>query len=367
MKARCAGLGQPGFRPFSCIRTASRLRAVFALALWCAASASALTVMSYNVENLFDDIRDGTEYREFDPGKGKWTRESFLLRVQALSEVVRKSTPGGPDILLLQEVENGNALRVLLEKGMRGLGYAWHALVPKKGLATNIAVASRLPIARIRTHAVGPWKNDATMRDILEAQVEVSGHVLYIFNNHWKSKTEGGRATEPSRRESASVLARRIEEILAHDPAADIVAAGDMNESIDEYARAGRRYFTALMPAAENERETPATIGIHLSSQPPPFAGSAACCVLFDPWFELEEAMRGSSAWQGDWLTVDHILLSAGLFDRQGFIYRRASFSALRLPFLLDERGRPRRWAARGGVGGFSDHLPILLTLDFRN
>jgi len=321
--------------------------------------------MSYNVQNLFDDVRDGTEYREFDPGRGKWTSESFLLRVQSLSEVVRKAAPGGPDVLLLQEVENGNALRVLLEKGTRGMGYAWHALVPKKGLAANVAIASRVPIARIRTHAVGPWKNDAAVRDILEAQIEVSGHVLYIFNNHWKSKTEGGRATESSRRESASVLARRIEEILARDPAADIVAAGDLNESIDEQARAGRRYVTALAPAPEADGA--ADGGICISSQAPPFAGSTGRCVLFDPWFEVVESMRGSSAWQGDWLTVDHMLLSAGLFDKQGFSYRRGSFSALRLPFLLDDRGLPRRWAARGGEGGFSDHLPILLTLDFRD
>ena len=76
--------------------------------------AAALTIMSYNVENLFDDVRDGTEYREFDPGRGAWNTESFQLRIKALSEVVRKAVPGGPDILLLQEVENENALQVLL-------------------------------------------------------------------------------------------------------------------------------------------------------------------------------------------------------------------------------------------------------------
>ncbi len=365
MKVRSPGRPRHGRRDFPSAPAAFLLCAVFALAARCAPSASALTVMSYNLQNLFDDVHDGTEYREFDPGRGKWTSESFLLRVQALSEVVRKSTPGGPDILLLQEVENGNALRVFLEKGARGMGYAWHAIVPKKGLAANVAIASRIPIARIRTHAVGPWKNDAAVRDILEAQVEVSGHLLYLFNNHWKSKTEGGKATESSRRDSASVLARRIAEILAQDPAADIVAAGDLNESIDEYTRVGRRYVTALMPAAETGRKTPVTSGIRISSPPPPFPESKDHCVLFDPWFEMEEGLRGSSAWQGDWLTVDHMLLSAGLFDVQGFSYRRRSFSAVKLPFLLDNRGLPRRWDARGG-GGFSDHLPILLTLDIR-
>jgi endonuclease/exonuclease/phosphatase family metal-dependent hydrolase len=347
-------------------RTGRRAGAVFALALWCTASASGLTIMSYNVENLFDDVRDGSEYREFDPGRGKWNSEAFLLRVKDLSEVVRKSMPGGPDILLLQEVENGNALSVFVDRGARGMGYAWHVLVPKKGLAANVAIASRVPISRIRTHAVGPWKNGAAVRDILEAEFQVAGHTLYVFNNHWKSRTEGAAASEASRRESAAVLSGRIGEILSRDPSADIVAAGDMNESTDEYARLGRRMVTALMPAADGARGVPRTGGIHLSAQAPPFAGPAGCCTLFDPWFEMDEARRGSSSWQGAWITPDHMLLSAGLFDRRGFSYRLRSFASLRMPFLLDERGLPRRWDARGGRGGFSDHLPLLLTLDLR-
>ena len=193
----------------------------------------------------------------------------------------------------------------------------------------------------------------------MEAQVEQSGRLLYLFNNHWKSKTGGARATEPSRVDSASVLARRIREILAQDPSADIVAAGDLNESIDEYTRAGRRYLTALMPAGD-DRGPAAAPGILLSMEAPPFAEAAGSCVLFDPWFEMDAAKRGSSAWQGDWLTVDHILLAAGLFDRLGFAYRSRSFTVLRLPFLLDDRGLPRRAV-------FSDHLPVLLTLDFRS
>ena len=344
------------------------LAALF-LGLWCAVCGPALTIMSYNVENLFDDVRDGTEYREFDPGRGKWSTESFLVRVGKLSEVIRKSVPGGPDILLLQEVENGNALRTFVETGARGMGYSWRVLVPKKGLAANVAIVSRLPIARVRTHAVGPWKGAAPVRDILEAQVETAGHLLYLFNNHWKSKTEGARVTEASRRESAAVLARRIGEILAVDPGADIVAAGDLNESVDEYARRGRRSATALMPADEDGRDGPGGPVIYLSATAPPAGGAdgtGARCVLFDPWFEIAPDQRGSSSWQREWLTSDHVLLSAGLFDREGFRYRRGSFIAMRLPFLLDDRGFPLRWTPRGSREGlgFSDHLPILLTLD---
>jgi endonuclease/exonuclease/phosphatase family metal-dependent hydrolase len=341
------------------------LGAVLWLLLCAAASAAALSLMSWNVENLFDDVHNGTEYREFDPGRGRWNTQLFLQRVRTLSEVVRQAVPGGPDILVLQEVENENALATLLDKGTRGMGYRWHVLVPKKGLAANVAIVSRLPIARVLTHSVGPWKGNAPVRDILEAQIETGGGTLYLFDNHWKAKTEGVKATEASRIESASVLSARIREIQAADPGADIVAAGDLNENLDEYPRTGRRSLTALMPCDDPKVAPRTEPVIYLSAAAPAPQASPLRCVLFDPWYELPPASRGSESWHGDWLTPDHILLSAGLFDGRGLRYRPGSFTAVRLPSLVDARGLPRRWVMRAGrEEGVSDHLPLLLVLD---
>ncbi len=333
--------------------------------LSCAVPGGALSLMSWNVENLFDDVKNGTEYREFDPGRGHWNTELFLQRVRTLSEVVRMAVPGGPDVLLLQEVENENALAALIDKGLRGMGYSWHVLVPKKGLTANVAIVSRLAITRVSTHAVAPWKGSAPLRDILEAQIETGGHTLYLFDNHWKSKTEGVKATERSRIQAASTLAARIREIQASDAAADIVAAGDFNENVDDYQRAGRRAATALMPAEDPKGIVRVDPVIYLSATPPVPDAAARRCVLFDPWYELEPASRGSESWQGGWLTPDHILLSAGLFDGQGFHYHRGSFTPVRLPALLDPEGLPRKWIVRAGKEeGVSDHLPLLLVLD---
>jgi endonuclease/exonuclease/phosphatase family metal-dependent hydrolase len=316
-----------------------------------------ITLMSYNVENLFDGERNGTEYAEFDPGKGKWSEECFLLRVESISEVARKAVPGGPDILLLQEVENENALHVLVEKGLKGMGYTALVIVPRKGLAATTAIVSRLPVTRVRSHAVAPWRREVPVRDIVEAEITVDGHTLYVLNNHWKSRAEGVKATEESRRDSAAVLARRVREILARDPAADIIAAGDMNESVDEYRRIGRAYPTALLPESSTAQTGEGCV--LLSADP-------RGCALFDPWLTMDAPDRGSYSYQGEWLTLDHILLSHGLFDQSGFTYRQGSFTALRLPFLLTPDGTPRRWTGFGGDRGYSDHLPILLTIDLR-
>ena len=330
----------------------------FALAVCLCPALAAFSIMSYNVENLFDGVHDGTEFREFDPARGTWSEEMFQVRVTSLAEVIRKAVPGGPDVLLFQEIENKNALDGLVGTGLRGMGYRWSVIVPKKNLTANVAIVSRLPIVRVRTHYVPPWKGAGIVRDVLEAEIAVNGHTLYVLDNHWKSKTEGPKQTEPSRRAAASVLARRIEEILASDPAADIVAAGDMNESFDEYRRIGERYPTALMPFSSTSPGSPGTILLGAGGT------AGAGVVLYEPWYELDQVQGGSYAYQGEWLTVDHMLLSAGMFDTRGFSYRRGSFSPVRQPFLLDPAGLPRRWDGTSGARGLSDHLPIILSID---
>lgn len=322
--------------------------------------------MSYNVENLFDDVDNGTEFREYDPGLGKWTSESFALRVDTIAEVVRKAVPGGPDILLLQEIENENALRALRDRGLAGLGYDFLVMVPKRRLAANVAILSRLPVARVHTWRVGAFER-SPVRDILEIEVEKDGHVLHLLDNHWKSKTDGARRTEISRQESAGVVARRLREIFAADPAADVVVAGDFNENVDEYARAEGAYLTALLPADEDVPVQGRAAGIFLSPHARQLGIVDDRLVLYEPWYELAASERGSYVYRRDWQTTDHILLSPGLFDATGFIYRWGSFRPVRLPFLLQPDGSPRRWNGLKGQRGYSDHLPLLITLDARS
>jgi hypothetical protein len=60
---------------------------------------------------------------------------------------------------------------------------------------------------------------------------------------------------------------------------------------------------------------------------------------------------------------MDHILLSPGLLDSAGMRYRKGSFRVVRFPFLLLPDGTPRKWSHLKGGRGYSDHLPLLVTL----
>ena len=322
-----------------------------------------LTVLCWNVENLFDDVDDGTEFPDYDPGRGRWDTESFRLRVGTLAEAIRKTVPGGPDVLVLQEVENGNALRALVGDALKDLGYAWTAIVAKPRLPANIAVASRVPIARVHTIGISAY-GDNEVRDLLEVEIERDGRLLHVFNNHWKAKSNGARETEPWRIEAACKLGRRIREILAADPSADIVAAGDFNEDLDEWRRAGSTYQVALVPVDDDPPPAFLACSILLADDPADAGLRGPGLALYEPWYEVAPAGRGSYTFQRRWQTVDHVLLSPGLFDDRGFRYRAGSFRVVRLPFLLDPDGTPKRWTNLSGQRGYSDHLPLLVTLD---
>jgi endonuclease/exonuclease/phosphatase family metal-dependent hydrolase len=340
---------------------------ILSILLLCIAACSPrLTVLCWNVENLFDDVDNGTEFPDYDPGRGQWNTECFRLRVDTVAEAIRKAVPGGPDVLVLQEVENENALRALAADALKDLGYAWIAIVAKPYLPANVAVASRVPIARVHTMGISAY-GDNEVRDILEVEIEHDGRLLHVFNNHWKAKSGGTRETEAWRIEAACRLGRRVREILAADPSADIIAAGDFNENVDEWRQAGRLYQVALVPVDDDPPAAFLGCSILLADDPAGAGVRGSGLALYEPWYELAESERGSYSYQRQWQTVDHVLLSPGLFDDRGYRYRRGSFQVVRLPFLLNPDGTPKRWTRLSGQRGYSDHLPLLVTLDAVN
>ena len=138
-----------------------------------------MDVLSYNVENLFDDRDGGLEYAEYRGAR--WGGERYAAKLAAVARAVRSSCPGGPDLVALQEVENQ---RVLSDLGDRlgALGYRYRVFVPQPGAATGVAFLSRLPVLRTHVLSVGSAQRasagEAPLRHIVEIEVECRGHRL---------------------------------------------------------------------------------------------------------------------------------------------------------------------------------------------
>lgn len=355
----------------------------------------ALSILTYNVENLFDDVDNDSEYYEYDPGGGEWSTTDFHTKLVHVAEVLKTAVEGGADIVALQEIENQNTLAILNDEYLKGMRYRYSALIPTREAAVNTAVLSRFPLTQARSHAIR-LEGSEGVRNILEVGISVNESKLVLFNNHWKSKSGGAEQTEALRVEAAGVLARRIRELRDEAPGTDIVAAGDFNENIDEYIRISGAYQTGFIPAEEDvpahyrhkslfytrevlpeprphehDRSEPDDKGREVlpkreptgrapgtPSEPAPSdraRGTPGKVIVYSCWTDIDEP--GSYLYRGSWETIDNILLTRELFDSTGLTYEKASL--VNHSFLLDEKGRPLRWNERLKKG-YSDHLPLV-------
>ena len=327
----------------------------------CGNAGPTLTIVSYNVQNLYDATDDGGEYREFTAAGG-WDDVLYTAKLRAIGSALRRAAPAGADLVALQEVEHAGAARRLVHLELSRQGYRHVAWLPDPRSATGPVVLSKLPVRRVGALWVeGP--PEQPLRPILEVEVALGetsdAPSLFLFNNHWKSRHGGAAETEAYRRRAAATLAARLREIYRADPEADVIVAGDLNVSVDEYERRRGRYVTALMPA-----EATAEGALAVTADVP---SPAAPLALFSPWYDYRGAGRapaGSYRYRGSWETIDHLLLGPGLFDGAGVSYAGSDRFAVVSDGLLDATGGPRRFLRGPQPGGYSDHLPLRLELD---
>jgi hypothetical protein len=367
---------------------ATSLLVFFAIPLaGCAQKATEeFTVVAYNVENLFDVdgvamFRDYTQDEADDPFT--YNRAKMLTKLQNHTAVLKTFNDGaGPEVILFQEFEAdftpettivgfdeflatfsdttvvemigagwkpdyaGISSQAWLLKAMDDEGLSGYsvATVPSKGMDSGIAhanaVFSKFPIVSSTAHEL------VQARDILEVELDVKGHSLWVYVNHWKSGASSPER-EPIRVENARVLRALVDARLAEDLFADIIIGGDLNSHYNH---------STLFP----EMET----GINdvLGSQGNELAiRELEGPDLYNLWFEIEPEARYSEVWRGRRGSLMHLLVTRGLYDTHGIQYVDGSFDKLLLPGLnADELGRPLDWNFAGETGGgVTDHLPV--------
>jgi len=343
------------------------------------------SVVAYNVENLFDV--DGISVYE-DYGPEKYTAEHLAVKLGNIARTLARVDEGaGPDIIFFNEVELDQTpatgvgaysewldsvsgekaadilsqnplpadwaglpaeawlLKACHDAGLRGYSVAvtdekTGVYEDGRGVSVRNVIFSRFPVTAVRTHPT------PSARAILEVTLDVDGHPLTLFANHWKSGA-GDLESEAVRRGNAATLRARLDEIFAKDPGADVIVAGDLNSHYNQnrrYRDMGKTAINDILGAQGNE------LALRRKNSPD----------LYNLWFELPSDQRGSDIYRDEWGTLMHIILSRGLYDQNGIQYVDNSFSVMKIPGLnADVFGRPIRWSRSSNPGGFSDHFPI--------
>ena len=343
------------------------------------------TVLVYNVENLFDV--DGValfeDYKQVDTNNPQpYGPRKLLTKLENIVVTLKAINGGdGPEVILFNEFEYDRTpadtpieyeafldqysettvkamltrgfdeviadlpvdallLKLIVDSGMPGYEVIIQAPRPidETVPAHTNSIFSRYPILDHRTHTA------EFGRDILEATIDVKGHPVILFCNHWKSGASRIEE-EPKRIESAKVLKQRLDQILAEDTLADVIIGGDLNCHYNQ---------TAVL-------EIESGVNNILNSQGDELAIRDED-VLYNLWMELPPEQRYSEIYRGIWGTLMQILLPRGAYHRSGITYVDQSFGQVILPGqnVGEALGRPIDWSFAGETGsGFSDHLAV--------
>ena len=188
-----------------------------------------LTIATYNILNLFDDLDDPYHVDEYTPVKPR-------KELERLAKVIRDISP---DVLAMQEVESRGYLGRFLEAFCGDLGYQHVVHFEGNDLrGIDVCLVSRVPLGPVvsHRHVTFPDETGKPMRfnrDLLCVEVRPVGGVPFeIWVVHLKSQS-GGDASDVIRLGEATYIRKMLDERLSADPEARIIVCGDFNDEWD--------------------------------------------------------------------------------------------------------------------------------------
>lgn len=299
--------------------------------------ASWLTLVELNCENLFDCQHDSLKQdTEWLPASVRnWTPARYWRKMNSIGqEILSCQDDGIPDLVALVEVENDSVIFDLTRRSLlRHAGYEY--LMTQSPDVRGIDVALLYQPMTFRPLCcdyleVEPLEGMRPTRDVLYVQGETSERdTLHVFVVHAPSRFGGEHPTRSNRR----VVMERIMQVVRELPEdAKVIIAGDFND----YADSPSLQYLEQHGLINVTREARGSNGA-----------------------------QGTYRYQGEWESIDHVLVSRVLRD---FVAESFINDA---PFLLEEDKKYggvkplRTYNGYRYQRGFSDHLPLVVRFRF--
>ena len=294
-----------------------------------------LTFVELNCENLFDCRHDSLKNdTEFMPhGERHWTRTRYWTKLNHIGQEILSSADELPDIVALCEVENDTVMHDLTRRSLlRNAGYEYIITESPDTRGIDVALLYQplrfLPLCYDYI-TVKPIKGMRPTRDILYIKgITQKLDTLHLFVVHAPSRYGGEKASRPFRMHVAQTLAKAIEPIKD----GNIIITGDFND----YSDSKSLLYLESCGLTNITRHAKGKNG----------------------------KAKATYRHKGEWNSLDHFLVSSSLLPKVKDVYINDD------DYLLEEETmyggyRPRRSFSgyRFHRDGFSDHLPLVLTL----
>ncbi|MCX4330724.1 MAG: endonuclease/exonuclease/phosphatase family protein [Muribaculaceae bacterium] len=309
-------------------------------------------VAFYNLENLFDTINSNGSYDlEFSPqGARQWNSTKYWSKINklayAISHLTTKTTPKGPAIIGVSEIENKSVLDDLVnDPQIRSwnLQVVHHDSPDRRGVDVGLLYNPRFfKFESVTNHTLRiPGNDNFRTRDQMCVTGMLGNKRVSVIVNHWPSRL-GGQEQSSYLREAAADLSKHIaDSIWAIDPDRGIFIMGDLNDDPDD------RSVVQNLGAVKNTKD----------AQPHGF---------YNPfWSVLRDKGVGTLAYKGAWNLFDQIIVSGNLLSENAQKNDLQFFKQVvhNHDFLIDtngtRKGYPlRTFSAGAWLDGYSDHFP---------
>lgn len=320
-----------------------------------------VSVMTFNVENMFDNIHDeNTEDYTYLPVSEKnkteviefcktvkskffrqecygkdWNHEIVKFKLSQVAKTIRYLENGqGPDIILMAEVENMRILNRLADEELKDLGYQTRVLIEgpdTRGI--DPAILSKYPLKGKPILHIIPYKDAdpeqlkyaKRSRGIIEATVILPNKKeLTVMAVHFPSQAN---PTE-WRFQAIDFLRAKMQEYSKKGRA--VIAGGDMNTTATEEGRNG--YFSKTLSQAG--------LVSHL-------AGCETC--------------KGSHSYKGEWSFLD-VIVFGNTLNKAGLTLQPETIQIVKTLENTTAQGTPLRFDDEKKEG-VADHFPLYARL----
>ncbi len=301
------------------------------------------TVAFYNLENLFDVYNDKhTLDNDFLPNSTKkWTPKRYDNKLKklgaAISSIGKKETGKHPAIVGLAEVENAKVVKDLISsKHLKDCNYDYihYDSLDERGIDVALIYdTNAFEVSDSETftiHLTDDHGEPDYTRDILLVSGFLDGEYIHIIVNHWSSRREGEKETEPKRMVSSLKVSEIIDRLRTDNADAKIIVIGDFND--DPSSKSIRRLVEDYD--------------------------------LYNPMETLRSFNRGTTKHGWQWNLFDQILFSTNFFEHSKNEFEYSSANIFDEDFLKLFKGKfkgtPfRTYVGKKYKGGYSDHFPV--------
>ncbi|MEH6628877.1 MAG: endonuclease/exonuclease/phosphatase family protein [Motiliproteus sp.] len=319
----------------------------------------------WNLENLFDV--ENVSYRpdwintKIRSELKGWGPEQLNLKLKQLAQVIVAMNDGrGPDLLGVCEVESSQVLKRLIStlhlpnrqyevvhadnNDKRGIDVAFIYDRTFFSVETEIDPDTGQSNDNVFHHVI--QKRSAT-RDIVQVNFKTQqGRDFIVIGNHWPSRSGGELQSEPYRMMAGETLAYFMDRIKTLRGEIPVFVMGDFND--EPFNRSMTKYALSM----NNLKKVKST--------------RAKNPYLFNLMWPLMDGSLGSHSFNGIWGMLDQMLVNrAGLASQQLFT-APGNAEIMVFPGMVKgnkviRHARPAR--SSYNPKGYSDHLPLLLTV----